>query len=140
MSLRFPFHPQVFDFSKMSIAHLNLLKSQIEAEIALKAPTSIPIVVQTSLDHSHKGYLRQDGRSIFYERRTEVELALSRFNYTIPHEKKTGVKSLKSDMFFTGSEYGEAISKAWNHLFENKNRSVKSNQAAINEIFTSFNK
>jgi hypothetical protein len=89
-----------------------------------------------TVNGTHTGYLRKDGRSIIYERRDDVEKQLARYNYTIPHEKKEGKKSLKSDMFFSSKSYGEAISKAWNLLEANKNSTVKENQKAIDEIFS----
>jgi hypothetical protein len=105
-----------------------------------KCPKSKKIFVTTSNDHSHPGYQRICGRTVIYERREEVEDPLARHNYYIPHERRNGFKPLKADMFFSSQEYGEAISRAWNFLKANRNKTVKRNQKVIDTIFKSFQK
>jgi hypothetical protein len=104
-----------------------------------KKRTSDDIEVRTSNNYTHTGYRRHaDGRSTIYERRKDVKNLLANYNYTIPYEKKKGYKNLKASMFFNQSSYGEAISRAWNTLADNKNTSVKEIQKKIDEIFKDF--
>lgn len=123
------------DFSTLSLPELQQLQNQINLQIQTKQPNSQKIVVKTDPDHTHEGYLRKDGRSVIYERRVEVEVRLARSNYTIPHEQKKGKKALKSDAFFNDPAYGEAISKAWNYVYKNRNARKSDNQKVIDEFF-----
>jgi len=126
-------------FQDLPLEQLEEIQNHIQKMIQAKKPQSTKITITTSPNYSHEGYLRKDGRSIIYERRVEVENQLARYNYTIPHEGKKGVKAFKSDAFFNSKAYGGQISRAWNYLYENKSKKKKENQLEINKFFTPWN-
>ena len=70
------------------------------------------------------------------ERRSNIEIELARYNFTVPNERTKGVRSLKSNMTFKHIDYGYVIASAWNYLNEVEEEvTKKEKQEQISKLF-----